>query len=207
VPCCSQVIDDLVSDSANARRVVRYSGKGLMLPLLISYAARGGQVVLSEQAWESVKDTVTQHPAAVSVLSLGQHILSYEFSKPMHLMEVMPTLLSRRNFAHIQTKRMVEPGYRDAPDPSKPMAIAFMKVCVAWVGLVVPLSALESRWGVVRRDGGGLGWPQHTWGGPATLPSAGATWVTRMHVGMPQGPLPGTCGLQLLSAAKSVCRS
>lgn len=125
---CLQMMDDLSLESVSARRAVRYGGRGVTLPLLVSYAARGGQVVLSEPAWESVKDAVTQHPGAVSVLSLGMHVLSCDFHKPMHLMEVMPNLLSRRNFAHIQTKRLVEPGYRDAPDPSKPMAMVFMKV-------------------------------------------------------------------------------
>lgn len=127
---CLQYLEDKEEEGAStsARRTVRYDGSGVMLPVIIGYAARGGQVVLSEPAWESVKDAVTQHPGAVSTLSLGLHILSDDFPKSMHLMEVMPNLLSRRNFAHIQTKRQLDPGYRDAPDPSKPMAIVFMKV-------------------------------------------------------------------------------
>lgn len=43
-------------------------------------------------------------------------------------MEVMPNLLARRNFKLPVTRRMIEPGYRDAPHPSEPMAIMFVKV-------------------------------------------------------------------------------
>ncbi len=46
----------------------------------------------------------------------------------MQLMEVMPTLLSKRSFKAPMCKRQLEPGYRDAPHPAQPMAIAFIKV-------------------------------------------------------------------------------
>lgn len=126
-----QAVDNGDIEIASARRGTSYIGRGVMLANILAYAARGGQVVLSETAWRSVKDVVMQHPNAVSVLSLGTHVLAADFSRPMHLMEVMPSLLTKRNFAHIHTKRQVEPGYRDAPDTSKPMAMVFMKVGVA----------------------------------------------------------------------------
>jgi hypothetical protein len=43
-------------------------------------------------------------------------------------MEVMPNLLARRSFKPPATLRMVQPGYRDAPDINKCMAIVFCKV-------------------------------------------------------------------------------
>ena len=42
--------------------------------------------------------------------------------------QIMPNLLSRRVFKKPITRRMVEPGYRDAPDLGAPMAIVFCKV-------------------------------------------------------------------------------
>ena len=46
----------------------------------------------------------------------------------MALMEVLPLLLARRVFRPLASMRQVEPGYREAPDPSAPMAIVFCKV-------------------------------------------------------------------------------
>ena len=105
-----------------------FAGPAVTLPLILTYAGRGGQVILSEAAWEAVKGTVVHHPGAVRIISLGTHIVSDDFPQPMLLMEVMPNLLSKRVFQSVLTKQMVEPGYRDAPDPKDPMAIVFVKV-------------------------------------------------------------------------------
>lgn len=105
-----------------------FAGPAVTLPLVLTYAGRGGQVILSEQAWDSVKPVITQHPGAVSIISLGMHVLSDDFPTPMLLMEVMPNLLARRNFNKIMTKRLVEPGFREAPDPREPMTVVFVKV-------------------------------------------------------------------------------
>jgi hypothetical protein len=63
----------------------------------------------------------------LQVISLGRHVIDSR-APPLLLMEVMPNLLARRNFKPPMTRRMVEPGYREAPHPSEPMAIAFIKV-------------------------------------------------------------------------------
>jgi hypothetical protein len=105
-----------------------FAGPAVTLPLVLTYAGRGGQVILSEQAWDAVKPTVTQHPGAVSIVSLGTHTVSDDYPTPMLLMEVMPSFLNRRAFSRVMTKRMLEPGYRDAPDPKDPMTIMFIKV-------------------------------------------------------------------------------
>jgi len=115
-------------DTNGPRRPLCFAGPAVTLPLVLTYAGRGGQVILSEVAWDSVKPIVTQHPGAVSIISLGMHVVSDDFPTPMLLMEVMPNLLARRVFSRIMTKRLVEPGFRDAPDPKEPMAIAFVKV-------------------------------------------------------------------------------
>jgi hypothetical protein len=107
---------------------MRFVGQAVTLPMLLTYAGKGGQIILSETAWDSVKATVTQHPGAVHIISLGKHELSDDFPQPMLLMEVMPTLLSKRTFRALETKKQIEPGYRDAPCPKHPMAIVFAKV-------------------------------------------------------------------------------
>lgn len=104
-----------------------FAGPGVTLPLLLTYAGKGGQVLLSEKAWDAVKPTVMKYPGAYHVISLGTHVLSDEFSVPMLLLEVMPSML-KREFFPLLTKRQVEPGYRDAPAVEEPMAVVFIKV-------------------------------------------------------------------------------
>ena len=62
------------------------------------------------------------------------HCVSDAFPEVMLLMEVLPSLLAARNFPRLATARMLEPGYRDSPDPSA-VAIVFVMVslqlCVA----------------------------------------------------------------------------
>eukprot|EP00878_Enallax_costatus_P030966 GHUV01033787.1.p1 GENE.GHUV01033787.1~~GHUV01033787.1.p1 ORF type:complete len:540 (+),score=161.45 GHUV01033787.1:449-2068(+) len=127
-----QSADYFVSEdsSTGARTSMVFAGPAVTLPLILTYAGRGGQVILSEAAWEAVKGTVVHHPGAVRIISLGTHIVSDDFPQPMLLMEVMPNLLSKRVFQSVLTKQMIEPGYRDAPDPKDPMAIVFVKVRV-----------------------------------------------------------------------------
>ena len=55
------------------------------------------------------------------------HCVSDAFPEAMLLMEVLPSLLAARNFPHLATARMLEPGYRDSPDPSA-VAIVFVMV-------------------------------------------------------------------------------
>ncbi len=43
-------------------------------------------------------------------------------------MEVMPSLLAKRNFDPLNTLLQLEPGYRDSPEPNDNMAIVFVKV-------------------------------------------------------------------------------
>jgi hypothetical protein len=123
-----QVSEDSGIDKAWPRRAMCFAGPAVTVPLVLTFAGRGGQVILSEAAWEAVKPTVTQHPGAVSIISLGTHWVSDDVPGPMALMEVMPTYLSRRSFSRVMTKRTLAPGYRDAPDPREPMTIVFIKV-------------------------------------------------------------------------------
>jgi len=52
----------------------------------------------------------------------------------MLLMEVMPNLLAKRVFHSVMTKKLIEPGYREAPDPREPMTIMFVKVIMMLCG-------------------------------------------------------------------------
>ncbi len=69
-------------------------------------------------------------------ISLGCHIISDEYPDQYTLTEIQPLILARRNFPPLLSKRMVSPGYREAPDPSYRMAIVFIKVraCLWGVG-------------------------------------------------------------------------
>ena len=95
---------------------------------MLCRVARGGQVLLSDAAWSSVKPSLDRHPGAAQAISLGVHVVSEDLPSPMELFEVMPNLLSRRNFKLPATAAALEPGYRDAPAPSDPMALVFVKV-------------------------------------------------------------------------------
>ncbi|KIY94838.1 hypothetical protein MNEG_13124 [Monoraphidium neglectum] len=107
---------------------VRIGGAAVDFTAKLASIARGGQVMLSQAAWESVKPIITQHPGAAQVISLGTHVISDEYPNPCLLMEVMPNTLSRRVFKKPITCKMLELGYRDAPDLGAPMAIVFCKV-------------------------------------------------------------------------------
>lgn len=62
------------------------------------------------------------------MVSLGTHVVSHMLAGPMLLMEVMPAVLGRRSFGPPATEEMIEPGYRDSPDPKHNMALVFTKV-------------------------------------------------------------------------------
>lgn len=68
---------------------------------------------------------------AAQAISLGVHSTSEAFPEAMLLMEVLPSLLAARDFPRLTTLRMLQPGYRDSPDPSA-VAIVFLMVrCTA----------------------------------------------------------------------------
>ena len=93
-------------------------------------AAFGGNVKLNQSS--------RGHPAAHvftkhlrQVISLGTHVISLEWPKPMMVFEVMPSVLAKRTFPPLASERMLVPGYRDSPDPGQDMAIVYIKVGTA----------------------------------------------------------------------------
>jgi len=68
-----QVSEEDGLDPSAPRKMMCFAGPAVTLPLVLTYAGRGGQIILSEGAWDSVKPVVTQHPGAVTVISLGTH--------------------------------------------------------------------------------------------------------------------------------------
>jgi hypothetical protein len=54
-------------DHPVSEEVVTFSGRALELSVALSRVARGGQVVLSERAWDAVKPVLHQHPGAAQV--------------------------------------------------------------------------------------------------------------------------------------------
>lgn len=66
----------------------------------MSYACRlcdiahGGQVLLSERAWEAVCVIMANHPGAAYAINLGSHIIDSDFPDPTYLMEVRTDISS-----------------------------------------------------------------------------------------------------------------
>jgi hypothetical protein len=90
VCCCAlQVSEDESIGADVPRKVMSFAGPGVTLPILLTYAGRGGQVILSERAWDAVKPVVTQHPGAHTVISLGTHVVSTDYPVPMLLVRSM----------------------------------------------------------------------------------------------------------------------
>ncbi len=113
-----------------------YTGTAVELARTLAKCAWGGQIILTEAAWEEIRDSL---PSGTHVLSLGLHTV--DGSSPMALMELVPNGLSGRNFASLQSGENSEgqgrphverltPGYRDSPDPDMEMAIAFVSTHV-----------------------------------------------------------------------------
>ncbi len=114
---------------------VRYIGEGVDTAGLIVSTLHGGQVVLDAAAWEAVHEVL---PLQCQALDLGVHYVWPPNSstpnaplaalEPMQLMEVMPGMLSYRDFPPLRTFKQLQPGYRDAPPPNKDMVIMFLRV-------------------------------------------------------------------------------
>lgn len=64
----------------------------------------------------------------VQVISLGTHAFAGCKPDPALVMEVMPAMLARRSFPCLRSDGMLDPGFRESPDPSHDMAIVFVKV-------------------------------------------------------------------------------
>ncbi|KXZ50125.1 hypothetical protein GPECTOR_18g99 [Gonium pectorale] len=77
-----------------------YHGPAVELTRALADAAHGGQVLMTEEAWQGVQE----------------------------LVQVMPTLLSGRSFKPPNTLQQLELGYREAPNVHEPLAMAFVKV-------------------------------------------------------------------------------
>lgn len=74
------------------------------------------------------KSTTLTESTMTQVISLGTHAIDEAFAQPVLLMELMPSILAKRSFGPLRTIATLEPGYRDSPDPSKDLAIVFIKV-------------------------------------------------------------------------------
>jgi hypothetical protein len=113
-----------------------YTGTAVEHARTLAKCAWGGQIILTEAAWEEMGDSL---PSGTHVLSLGLHTV--DGSSPMALMELVPNGLSARNFASLRSGansdghgrphvERLAPGYRDSPDPDTEMAIVFVSTHV-----------------------------------------------------------------------------
>jgi class 3 adenylate cyclase len=109
-----------ISDTANERWT--YEGLGVDLARRLACTAYGGQIVMTQAAWERMGGSL---PSGVHMLSLGVVALETE-PVPLALMELVPNRLSSRDFEPFAGARVVSPGYRQAPNPDEEMAIVFV---------------------------------------------------------------------------------
>mmetsp|Transcript_19565 Transcript_19565/g.54401 ORF Transcript_19565/g.54401 Transcript_19565/m.54401 type:complete len:1642 (-) Transcript_19565:436-5361(-) len=91
----------------------------------ISSVVHGGQIVLSQYAWIAVQDRI---PGQAQAISLGVHQVSKAMPVSIMLMQVLPGVLTRRQFPKVNTELELEPGYLNSPSPAHEMAIVFVKV-------------------------------------------------------------------------------
>jgi class 3 adenylate cyclase len=107
-----------------------YAGPAVSHALEVVKVVAGGQIVLSQAAWEAMG---TDQPAGTYVRHLGEHRLKSESCPISALMELVPTCLSNRSFPSITSLVFSShsPGYADSPDPAQPMAIVFVSTHLA----------------------------------------------------------------------------
>jgi class 3 adenylate cyclase len=121
--------DDLLSGRLlQSRRdiFVDYVGSVEQEMKILSEIAHGGQVILTEAAWQAAQD---QLPGKPQVISLGKHQINNSLiPNPMILMEVMPHPLSKRIFPPPRNTIIMEPSYYDAPSADTDVTIVYMKV-------------------------------------------------------------------------------
>jgi hypothetical protein len=110
-----------------------FSGGAVEQATTLAKCSWGGQIVITEDAWEEMGDSL---PSGTHVLSLGTHVINR--STPMVLMELVPNGLSGRNFPSLQSTdgnlpghspvhvERLTPGFRDSPHPETEMAIVFV---------------------------------------------------------------------------------
>ena len=132
-----------------------YSGAAVLHAEMLAKCAWGGQIILTQAAWDEMGDSL---PSGTHVLSLGTHIVNG--SAPMVLMELVPNGLRTRSFPSISERpaavsrvshtvgrplehgqssraqqqeaparplvQQLAPGFRDSPDPKLEMAIVFV---------------------------------------------------------------------------------
>ena len=92
-------------------------------------AAPGGSQVVSVRASAVSGAGSAEAAGAAAPAGVGAEDGEEAAASALLLMEVMPALLARRNFPPPRTARMVEPGFRQAPDCQEGVAIVYVKVC------------------------------------------------------------------------------
>ncbi|GFR45252.1 hypothetical protein Agub_g6358, partial [Astrephomene gubernaculifera] len=65
-----------------------YRGPEVALARALADAAHGGQVLLTEEAWQGVQDLLQAFPSATYTINLGLHLVAPEFRRPRYLLEV-----------------------------------------------------------------------------------------------------------------------
>ncbi|KDO33813.1 hypothetical protein SPRG_01692 [Saprolegnia parasitica CBS 223.65] len=88
---------------------------------LIGECAHGGQIVLSDGAWEKLKEQLVQMGNPV-VEDLGKHLVG---GYPLQLFQLLPKHLEDRRFLTLMSPRQLAPGMRDAPAAGGEVTMVF----------------------------------------------------------------------------------
>jgi len=126
----SRNLGQAASDEAGGEAVEvlsKVGGQLLSEAVGLCRAARPGQTLLSQPAWE-----VLQHQHLlnhVQVIDLGVHSVP-GCQEEMLLMEIAPFALASRDFPPPKSLNCYAPGYRQAPDPKAGVAIVFCQASV-----------------------------------------------------------------------------
>ena len=115
-----------VSDLSD--QVLGVEGFGLDTARALCIAASPGQVVLTTAAWQRMQGRA---PAGAYPLSLGTHIVTKADAaqgNAQELYELVSGFLGRVPQPRLRTYRPLTPGYRQSPDPGRPVASVFVSL-------------------------------------------------------------------------------
>jgi len=103
-----------------------FQGPGLDYVARMIHMAFPGQVVCTEEVWIFVQHIVTRS-YKYQVLSLGRHMV-FGVDQPQTLFELAVNGIESRLFPAVPSLKCLDKGYRQSPDPARPVVSVFAKV-------------------------------------------------------------------------------
>ncbi|OQR97989.1 hypothetical protein THRCLA_06812 [Thraustotheca clavata] len=107
----------------------------------VGECAHGGQIVLSDGAWEKLKEQLVQMGNPI-VEDLGKHLIG---GYPLQLFQLLPKHLEERRFLPLMSERQLSPAMRDAPTAAGEVTMVFTFIEGARSLMLNDAQALVSR--------------------------------------------------------------